>query len=92
MLVNKDQENAHSLRLSFHDASTNSESAFTGPVAMITFGSEQYQWKAEPNAGSANPDGPSAKSQVTAGPGTTYTLSQASVTVLRGHIANTRDR
>lgn len=92
MLVNKDQENAHSLRLSFHDASTNSESAFTGPVAMITFGSEQYQWKAEPNAGSANPDGPSAKSQVSAGPGTTYTLSQASVTVLRGHIANTRDR
>jgi len=90
MIVNKDQENAHSIRIAFHDTSTKTDSLFAGPVDMITFGSEQYQWIAEPNGGSANPDGPLAKSQLTANPTTTYTLPKASVTVLRGHIANSK--
>jgi hypothetical protein len=90
MVVNKDQENAHSVRIAFHDASTKTDSAFAGPVDMITFGSEQYQWIAEPNGGSANPDGPPAKSQITATPATSFNLPKASVTVLRGHIANSQ--
>ena len=87
MIVNKDQENPHSVRLAFHDASTNTESGFAGPVDMITFGSAQYHWNPEPNGGTADPDGPAAKSRMNAGPATTYTLPKASVTVLRGQIA-----
>jgi hypothetical protein len=90
MIVNKDQENSHSIRLAFHDASTNTDSLFAGPVDMITFGSAQYHWNPEPNGGTANPDGPPAKSQITAGPTTTYTLPKASVTVLRGQIASSK--
>jgi hypothetical protein len=87
MVVNKDQENGHSIRLAFHDANKKTDSLFSGPVDMITFGSAQYHWNPEPNGGTANPDGPAAKSQITAGPTTTYTLPKASVTVLRGQIA-----
>ncbi len=86
MVVNKDQENPHSVRLAFHDAARGGDSAFTGAVDRITFGSEQYQWRAQPNGGSADPDGPPAKSQLTADPRTTFTLPKASVTVLRGRI------
>jgi F5/8 type C domain len=90
MIVNKDQENSHTVRLAFHDAGTNANSLFSGPVDMVTFGSEQYHWNAAPNGGSANPDGPAAKSQIAAGSATTYTIPKASVTVLRGHIANSK--
>jgi hypothetical protein len=88
LIVNKDQENPHSVRLTFNDASTNTTDHFSGSVDRITFGSDQYRWNAAPNGGSANPDGPAAKSQITAAPRTTYTLPQASVTVLRGRIAS----
>jgi hypothetical protein len=59
-------------------------------VAMVTFGSEQYQWHSEPtsvNGGSADPDGPAARSTIQAGANTMFTLPKASVTVLRGTIA-----
>jgi hypothetical protein len=88
MVVNKDQENPHSVRLAFHDAAAKGDGTFTGPVDRITFGSEQYQWQAQPNGGSANPDGPPLRSQLTADPRTSFTLPKASVTVLRGHIAS----
>ena len=87
MIVNKDQETPHSVRLAFHDATANADSQFAGPVDRITFGSEQYHWIAAPDGGSANPDGPAIRSQIAAGPTTTYTLPKASVTVLRGHIS-----
>ena len=87
MIVNKDQETPHSVRLAFHDATANADSQFAGPVDRITFGSEQYHWIAAPDGGSANPDGPAIRSQIAAGPTTTYTLPKASVTVLRGRIA-----
>lgn len=95
MLINKDQENAYPVRLAFNDAASNSDSSFSGPVEVITFGSEQYHWNPAVNAGdspnapvgSANPDGPAVKSQLTAGPSTTFTLPKASVTILRGKIA-----
>jgi len=88
MVVNKDQENSHSVRLVFRDAATNRDTVFTGPVDRITFGSEQYQWVARPNGGSANPDGPPARSQLSADARTSFTFPKASVTVLRGHIAD----
>ncbi|HEX4485125.1 MAG TPA: discoidin domain-containing protein [Terriglobales bacterium] len=94
MLVNKDQENAYSVKLAFNDSASKNESAFSGPVDVITFGSEQYHWNPavggadlpNPPIGNADPDGPAAKSQVVAGASTSFTLPKASVTVLRGKI------
>jgi hypothetical protein len=39
MIVNKDQENPHPIKLAFYDASTNTDSFFSGLVDVITFGS-----------------------------------------------------
>jgi hypothetical protein len=87
MIINKDQENAHSIRPVFHDARANIDSLFSGPVDMITFGSEQYHWNPAPTGGSANPDGPAARSQLNASAETTIALPKASITILRGKIA-----
>jgi hypothetical protein len=86
MLVNKDQPNAHSVRISFQDG--NSARHFVGSVDMITFGSEQYQWHPSPTGGSADPDGPAVKSRISATAETTYTLPKASVVILRGSVSN----
>jgi hypothetical protein len=87
MIVNKDQENSHGVRLAFHEDAAKAERSFAGSVDRITFGSEQYQWQAQPNGGMANPDGPPARSQLAADSKTTFTLPKASLTVLRGHLA-----
>ena len=43
MLVNRDQQNAHRVRIVFNGPADKSVS-FTGPVEVSTFGSAQYQW------------------------------------------------
>ena len=86
MLVNKDQENAHPIHIEFQDAS-NKVSRFAGTVNMVTFGSEQYQWHSNVKSGMADPDGPAARSVITADVATTFTLPKASVTVLKGQLA-----
>ena len=43
MLVNRDQQNAHRVRIAFA-TSDDKESSFAGPVEVSTFGSAQYQW------------------------------------------------
>ena len=90
MLINKDQENAHPVQIVFTDGRSNTAHSFSGQVDVVTFGSEQYHWNASPMGGSADPDGPAAKSQVNAGVNTVYTLPKASITVLRGKIVNGR--
>lgn len=86
MIVNKDQENAQKVRIEF-DAGPNAAKHFAGPVAMITFGSEQYQWHPGGEfGGKADPDGPAARTTLTGDAHTEYTLPKASVTVLRGSI------
>jgi F5/8 type C domain len=45
MVVNRDQENAHSVRVAFRgQGKMGSASTFTGPVEISVFGKEQYQW------------------------------------------------
>ncbi len=84
MLINKDQMNPHPVRINFENGRATQH--FRGTVDMITFGSEQYQWHPAPPpaGGSADPDGPAARSKINATPLTSYTLPKASVTVLRG--------
>jgi F5/8 type C domain-containing protein len=43
MMVNRDQQNAHRLRIAF-EGPADKESNFIGPVEVSTFGSGQYQW------------------------------------------------
>jgi hypothetical protein len=87
MLVNRDQENAHHVRIEFHDLKAGGERSFAGPVSVSTFGSAQYQWHPTKQGGFPDPDGPAAKSSLKAGADTLYELPRASVTVIRGVVA-----
>jgi hypothetical protein len=86
MLINKDQDHAHQLRIAFHDADAKRDASFAGTVAMITFGKEQYQWHPDRKKGHADPDGPAATSTLSGEDGTRYNLPAASLTVLRGKL------
>jgi F5/8 type C domain len=44
MAVNRDQENAHRVRISFHDQTAAEANFFSGSVEISTFGKNQYQW------------------------------------------------
>jgi F5/8 type C domain len=92
LMVNKDQENSHSVRIAFHDADKNADSFFSGPASVISFGSEQYQWHPGARDGSADPDGPAARSTVSANADTTFALPKASITVIRGAIRSSKSR
>jgi hypothetical protein len=103
MLVNRDQESAHKVRVAFRGEAAREET-FTGAVEVMTFGSEQYRWHpahtrfmahAEHAAertvvaytkGWADPDGPIARSKVSASKNMTYDLPAASVVVIRGNV------
>jgi hypothetical protein len=43
MVVNRDQQNAHRVRITF-DGPAEKNGSFVGPVEVSTFGSAQYQW------------------------------------------------
>jgi len=89
MLINKDYDNAHSVRIVFHDADAKVDRSFVGPVTMVTFGREQYAWHPALRDGYADPDGPAARSTIPAGLDR-YTLPKASMTVLRGRVETSR--
>jgi hypothetical protein len=86
MLVNKDPSNARAVKIEFADRSGKQPEHFTGPVAMVTFGAEQYVWHTEGAKSHADPDGPAARKTLTGKSGEMVTLPKASVTVLRGKI------
>ncbi len=89
MLINKDQQAAHEVQIQFHDDRAKKDANFAGPVSMVTFGSEQYQWHSNIGGGTADPDGPAARSTLNAAEGTKFTMPKASVTVLRGTLSTT---
>jgi hypothetical protein len=62
MLVNKDENNNHSVRVAFEDPATNQKRFFTGTVERIVFGPAEYQWHPDPvpAADAAKPSGVSA--------------------------------
>ena len=84
MVINKDPSNAHDVKIEFDEAT--GVKKFAGPVAMVTFGAEQYVWHPDGAKSYADPDGPAVKSTVQAKSGQAFTLPKASVTVLRGRI------
>jgi hypothetical protein len=86
MLLNKDYDTPHQVRIVFHDAEGNRVQSFAGPVTMIAFGKVQYQWHPGRKKGLADPDGPPVTSTLAGGDNTEYTLPAASVTILRGKL------
>jgi len=48
MLINKDEKNDHSVRVSFSDPATKQARFFMGTVDRIVFGSAEYQWHPDP--------------------------------------------
>jgi hypothetical protein len=87
LVINKDQENPHGVRIVFHDVESNRDRGFSGPVDFITFGTEQYQWHPGFEDGKADPDGPPARRSISATSTTVFELPKASVTVIRGSVA-----
>jgi hypothetical protein len=90
MLVNRDETNPHTVRVTFDD-SKNKNASFTGRVTLVTFGTEQYVWINDGLNSHADPDNPPVASIVSANPGTTFTLPKASITVLRGKVSGLRE-
>ncbi|MBV8052742.1 MAG: discoidin domain-containing protein [Acidobacteriaceae bacterium] len=86
MLINKDHDAAHQVRISFHDETMGHDASFTGPINLITFGKAQYQWHPSRKQGYADPDGPPARSELSGDSETTYVLPPASLTIVRGKV------
>jgi hypothetical protein len=84
MLVNRDENNSHTVRVAFEDGKSNR--SFSAPVTMVTFGAEQYKWIDDGPNSHADPDHAPVAVPATAGPQATYTLPKASITVLRGRL------
>jgi len=84
MLINKDYDHPHAVRVVFRDSDANRATNFAGPVTIITFGKEQYQWHPNRKKGYADPDGPPKTSRLKSEQNTNYELPPASITVLRG--------
>ena len=87
MLVNRDETTAHSVRVVFDDAKTGQTVSFTGPVTLVTFGSEQYVWINDGLNSRADPDNPPVASTIRGDTGSVFKLPKASITVLRSKIA-----
>ena len=84
MLINKDHDHPHQVRVLFHDSGGHPDTSFVGKVTMVTFGKEQYEWHPDRKKGHAEPDGPPATLTLSGQQGTKYNLPAASITVLRG--------
>jgi len=90
MLVNRDETNQHSVRVAFENAGKR-HGFFSGPVDVVTFGSEQYVWINDGTNSHADPDHAPVGAVVTGDSQTTFTLPKASITVLRGKVQGIGD-
>jgi hypothetical protein len=86
MVINKDPSNAHAVNIEFADANGEQAAHFSGPVAMVTFGAEQYVWHPDGAKSHADPDGPAIRKTLNGKGIEAVTLPRASVTVLQGRI------
>jgi hypothetical protein len=86
MLVNRDENNPHTVRVVFDNSRNKRKASFSGPVTLVTFGSEQYVWKNDAENSHAEPDGPSVGTVVPERRDRTFILPKASITVLRGEV------
>ncbi|HXY06290.1 MAG TPA: discoidin domain-containing protein [Terriglobales bacterium] len=83
LVINKDQSNSHTVQVQFEIDGGNRQT-FSGPVTMITFGSDQYAWHSDGVNSRAEPENPPVTRTLAGRPDASFTLPRASVTVLRG--------
>jgi F5/8 type C domain len=88
MLVNRDRDHDHAVRVVFRDLETRRDSCFSGSVVQTTLGQAQYQWHPDGEMGHTEPDGPPLSSTISGGTDTLYQLAKASLTVLRGNVGS----
>jgi len=86
MLVNRDEANPHSVQVMFENSANGRHESFSGPVEVVTFGSEQYVWINDGQNSHADPDHPPVGTVVEGDSKTIFTLPKASITVLRGKV------
>jgi hypothetical protein len=85
MLVNRDENNPHTVRVVFDDSKRKRQASFAGPVTVVSFGSEQYVWINDGPNSHPDPDHPPVTTLLQ-GPPSAFTLPKASITVLRGRV------
>jgi hypothetical protein len=88
MLVNRDRENDHAVKVVFSDPETGRSRFFSGPVDRGVFGAAEYQWHPEGAGGHADPDGPPSRSTIPGGGEALYPIPKASIVVLRGRVSD----
>jgi F5/8 type C domain len=88
LVINKDHDQAHSVRVVFEDSSARRNRTFDGRITMLSFGKAQYQWHANRKNGYADPNLPPVVTRPLARPDKLYTLPPASINVLRGRVAD----
>jgi predicted small lipoprotein YifL len=86
MLVNRDQDRPHRLRIHFHESTDKQTSYFFGATKVVNFGAEQYTWINEGSNSHADPDDPPTATSIDANSRTTFLLPKASITIVRGKI------
>src|SRR5260370_437970 len=86
MLVNRDESNPHTVRVVFENSKNKRTESFTGPVAWVTFGSEQYVWINDGPNSHADPDNPPVAATIPTDPQPTFILPKASLTVSRSKL------
>ena len=86
MLVNRDENSAHQVRVGF--SANGNTSSFSGPITFVTFGSEQYVWINDGPNSHPDPDNPPVATMMDSNSDTVFTLPKASVSVVRGKVAN----
>jgi hypothetical protein len=70
MLINKDENHSHSVRVAFDDPATGQKRFFTGAVDRVVFGPAEYQWHPDPvTAATAQPAVPAEGGAAPAGAG-----------------------
>jgi hypothetical protein len=92
MLVNRDESSPHTVRVVFEDSTSKRKASFSGPVTLVTFGSEQYLWKNDGENSHADPDGPPVSSILLDRRERNFILPKASITVLRGNVEGVEHR
>lgn len=88
LLVNRDENHSHTMRVSFENAKDKRSSFFSGNVSWSSFGSDQYAWINDGPNSHPDPNLPPAATTIYADAQTVFTLPKASITVLRGRLAN----
>ena len=88
MLVNRDENNSHTVRASFEDAKEKRNSSFFGNVFLLSFGSDQYVWINDGPNSHPDPNLPPSAAIIDTDSQTIFTLPKASITVIRGRVRN----